>query len=217
MQDHEKSCFKGRRFACPHCSHRNSQKSLLHEHIKGKHEGNPFKCDFCPDETFVYKKSLNKHIKAVHTPKQEATFKYTCPECEFVSDDRTEYQTHFDRHQNVRWYKCNSIDQAFYSQSQLTGHVRNSCVARMKVSSSASMPTATVSPDKGFECMVCSKVLKHENQYREYFFAQHVENQTRTWYYCEVCISQFLTTKGLQIHNCCAPDRVSHKVMKHNK
>ena len=92
LQEHEKSCFKGRRYTCHLCTHTNSQKSLLREHIKGKHEGDPF----CPDEIFIYKKSLNKHVKLVHTPK-EAKFKYNCPECDFASDDKTEYQTHLDR------------------------------------------------------------------------------------------------------------------------
>ena len=75
LQEHEKFCFKGRRHACHLCTHTNSQKSLLREHIKGIHQGNPFRCSLCPDETFIYKKSLNKHVKSVHTSK-EAKFKY---------------------------------------------------------------------------------------------------------------------------------------------
>ena len=90
LQEHEKSCFKGCKYACHLCTHTNSQKSLLREHIKGKHQGNPFQGSLCPDKTFIYRKSLNKHVKSVHTSK-EAKFKYNCPECDFVSDDKTEY------------------------------------------------------------------------------------------------------------------------------
>ena len=64
---HEKNCFIGRRYPCPYagCSHVNSQNSLLDEHIKGVHENNPFRCELCPQEVFIYKKSYNKHLQAL--------------------------------------------------------------------------------------------------------------------------------------------------------
>ena len=204
LETHEKSCFKGQRYACHVCPHTNSQKSLLREHIKGVHEGDPFRCEVCPEETFIYKKSLQKHIKSVHTP-VDATFKYTCTQCEaFASDDKTEFETHVARHLNVKKFKCNLCSQAFFSQSQLTGHLRNSCSASPAIASTPSV--AVSSSSSSFECTVCGKILKAENSYREHFFAQHVENQERTWYYCEVCISRFLTPRGLQTHNCSPPE-----------
>ena len=106
LQLHEKKCFLGRRYPCkyPGCGHVNSQKSLLNEHIKGVHENNPFRCEVC-SETFIYWKSLRKHEKWAHAePDSMHMFKYNCSECDFVSDDRTEFQTHMDRHMNMKHY-----------------------------------------------------------------------------------------------------------------
>ena len=103
---HEKKCFIGRRYPCPYagCSHVNSQNSLLEEHIKGIHKNNPFRCELCPQEVFIYKKSYNKHFKHYHQsgPQNRNKFKYVCEDCDFVSDNRTEYQTHVDRHRNMK-------------------------------------------------------------------------------------------------------------------
>ena len=134
---HEKKCFIGRRYPCPYagCSHENSQNSLLEEHIKGIHENNPFRCELCPQEVFIYKKSYNKHFKRYHQsgPQNRNKFKYVCEDCDFVSDDRTEYQTHVDRHRNMKRYKCNVCESAYFTQSQLTNHFKNSCSSVCKV------------------------------------------------------------------------------------
>ena len=189
---HEKKCFIGRRYPCPYagCSHVNSQNSLLEEHIKGIHENNPFRCKLCPQEVFIYKKSYNKHFKRYHQsgPQNRNKFKYVCEDCDFVSDDRTEYQTHVDRHRNMKRYKCNVCEHAYFSQSQLTNHFKNSCFS-------------VVDTNK-YECSVCGKQLKSEDRYREHFYGQHVLNQAQKMYYCEVCICRFFSERGLQLHVC---------------
>ena len=180
LELHEKKCFLGRRYPCkyPGCGHVNSQKSLLNEHIKGVHENNPFRCEVC-SETFIYWKSLRKHEKRAHAePDSMHMFKYNCSECDFVSDDKTEFQTHMDRHMNMKRYKCNVCASAFFTQSQLTNHLKNSCLALIKYK---------------FECSVCGKKLKSEDRYREHFYSQHVLNQPQKMYYCEVCISHYFS------------------------
>ena len=42
-------------------------------------------------------------------------FKYNCTECDFVSDDKTEFQMHMDRHMNMKRYKCNVCASAFFT------------------------------------------------------------------------------------------------------
>ena len=167
LRVHEKNCFIGRRYPCPYagCSHVNSQNSLLDEHIKGVNENNPFRCELCPQELFIYKKSYNKHFKCNHQsgPENRNKFKYLCENCDFVSDDRTEYQTHVDRHRNLKRYKCNVCESAYFTQSQLTNHLKNSC--------------SSVVEDNKYECSVCGKQLKSEDRYREHFYGQHVLNQ----------------------------------------
>ena len=190
LEAHEKSCFKGKRYPCSHpgCDHVNSQKSLLREHVKGVHENNPFRCELCLDEVFIYKKSLQKHEKHYHGEPGKVQFKYACEQCEFFSDDKTEYQTHVDRHTNTKRFKCNVCSMTFFTQSQLTNHLKNSC-------------SSTVGMDK-YECSVCGKRLKTEDRYREHFYGQHVLNQPQKMYYCEVCISRFFSEKGLEVHGC---------------
>ena len=153
LRIHEKNCFIGRRYPCPYagCSHVNSQNSLLDEHIKGVHENNPFRCELFPQEVFIYKKSYNKHFKHYHQsgPENRNRFKYLCENCDFVSDDRTEYQTHVDRHRNLKRYKFNVCKSAYFTQSQLMNHLKNSC--------------STVVEDNKYECSVCGKQLKSED------------------------------------------------------
>ena len=164
LELHEKKCFPGRCYPCtfPGCGHVNSQKSLLKEHMKGVHENNPFKCGLCSN-TFIYWKLFRKHEKHYHSqPESKHIFKYNCTECDFVSDDKTEFQTHMHRHMNVKWYKCNVCAMAFFTQSQLTNHLKNSCTSLIGYK---------------FECSVCGKKLKSEDRYREHFYSQHVTNQ----------------------------------------
>ena len=170
---HEKECFKGRRYKCTDnsCSKMFSQKSLMHQHYKAVHLNDPFLCSFC-QEPFVYKKSLEKHENTQHQTKK--VFKYNCKMCPKQTDDCTEFQIHMNRHTNVKPYKCNICESSYFSQSQLTAHLRTSCNA--------------LSNDK-FECSVCGKKLSTEDHYREHFKGQHVDTVQGTIFYCEVCIS----------------------------
>ena len=184
---HEKTCYVGRHYKCPQpgCSHVNMQKSLLHQHIKAVHYCNPFLCTICA-ETFVYKKSLDKHLKRVHKVGPQS-FKYVYPECGKGTDDRTEYGIHLDRHDNLKRYSCNVCSQAFYAQSQLTTHLKNSCVSSTNTSSS-------------FECSVCGQHYKTEDRYREHFRSDHINTENPKPYFCEDCISRYYTESGFQRH-----------------
>ena len=184
---HEKNCYVGRCYNCPEpgCSHVNAQKSLLYQHIKAVHYCDPFLCTICA-ETCVYKKSLDKHLKRVHKVGPQR-FKYVCPECGKGTDDRMEYGIHLDRHDNLKRYSCNVCGQAFYAQSQLTTHLKNSCVSSTNTSSS-------------FECSVCGQHYKTEDRYREHFRSDHINTENPKPYFCEDCISRFYTESGFQRH-----------------
>ena len=127
MTKHEKKCYTGRQYPCnwQGCKHINSQKSLLHQHIKAIHYNDLFRCQVC-NEPSIYKKLLQKHAKKVHDTGLQK-FKYNCPQCAKGTDDRTEFTVHMDRHVNIKCFKSNMCDQAFYLQSQLTVHNKNSC------------------------------------------------------------------------------------------
>ena len=184
---HEKTCYVGRHYKCPQpgCSHVNAQKSLLHQHIKAVHYCDPFLCTICA-ETFVYKKSLDKHLKRVHKAGPQS-FKYVCPECGKGTDDRTQYGIHLEGHDHLRRYSCNVCGQVFYAQSQLTTHLKNSCVSSTNTSSS-------------FECSVCRQHYKTEDRYREHFRSDHINTENLKPYFCEDCISRYYTESGFQRH-----------------
>ena len=54
-------------------------------------------------------------------------FKYNCIKCGKGWMIKQSLGVHMDRHNNVRHFKCNICNKRFYSQSQLTNHLRNSC------------------------------------------------------------------------------------------
>ena len=172
LSAHEKTCYVGRHYKCTYdgCSHVNTQKSLLHQHIKAIHFCDPFICEICA-ETFVYKKSLDKHLKRVHKVGPQ-TYKYVCPECGKGTDDRMEFGIHLDRHENLKRYRCNVCGQAFYSQSHLTSHLKNSCVSSVNTSSS-------------FECSVCGQHYTTEDRYREHFRSEHINTENLKPFFCE--------------------------------
>ena len=139
------------------------------------------------NEPFICKKSLQKHAKKVHDTGLQK-FKYNCPQCTKGMDDRTEFTVHMDRHVNIKHFKCNVCDQAFYSQSQLTAHTKNLCL----------VTTSSVVTE--FECSVCGAFFKTEDRYREHFKHQHVDNEDPKPFFCELCISQMWTAKGFEKH-----------------
>ena len=146
------------------------QKSLLHQHIKAIHFYDSFICEICV-ETFVYKKSLDKHLKRVHKVGPQS-YKYVCPECGKGTDDRMEYGIHLDRHNILKRYKCNVCGQALFSQSQLTSHLKNSCISSNNTSSS-------------FECSVCGQHYKTEDRYRKHFRSEYINTENLKPFYTE--------------------------------
>ena len=182
---HEKNCFKGRRYACTFeggCNCTFSQKSLMHQHLKAVHYGDPFKCEFCT-QMFVYKKSLDSHLNQQHQQKEKDEFKYRCSECDKAMDDLTELKVHMNRHQDIKPYKCNICNQkCFYSQSQLMDYLKR-CRSL---------------PELKYKCSVCCKKFSQEDHYREHFKAQHVDTVEGEIYYCEMCI--MFTAKAFNRH-----------------
>ena len=74
-----------------------SQKSNMQQHYYTVHLGKQFKCQYC-DSYFTYIKTRTKHEKAQHKDKlsKSVTFKYSCADCTYKTDDKTEYTSHVD-------------------------------------------------------------------------------------------------------------------------
>ena len=96
----------------------------MQQHYYTVHLGKPFKCEYC-DQYFTYVKTRTKHTKAVHKDKLtgSVTFKYSCVECKYDTDDKTEFTTHMDRHKQFKRYYCGNCKKGFYSQAHLTYHL----------------------------------------------------------------------------------------------
>ena len=85
------------------CTKTFSQKSNMQQHYYTVHLGKPFKCQYC-DSYFTYIKTHTKHEKAQYKDKlsKSVTFKYSCADCTYKTNDKTEYTSHVDeRSQNT--------------------------------------------------------------------------------------------------------------------
>ena len=74
LQNHERTCFKGRRYHCTDkkCDKSFSQKSIMLQHVAGVHKNNPFICSIC-NENFIFKKVMDAHMKHEHAMKKLCT------------------------------------------------------------------------------------------------------------------------------------------------
>ena len=128
---HKKKYYVKYSYDClePSCQRTYSQKSVMNQHYQLIHLGEPFVCRFddCV-KIFDSKKSRNRHEKFVHKIKKAGvTFKYNCKECEYKTDDNTEYTSHSDHHNNFKCFKCGNCKDGIFSQSHLTNHLKNKC------------------------------------------------------------------------------------------
>ena len=87
-------------FKEPTCSQDFSQRSIILEHHKSVHEGNPFKCTKC-QKTFTFNKVLQNHLKVTHK-KSKSELKYVCDACGKGFNNHNHFQKHSDRHKDQK-------------------------------------------------------------------------------------------------------------------
>ena len=71
---------KYKKFACPMCTHRSSQKSDLARHLRKHTKETPYQCSVC-DKAFVVK-SYFKHLQRAHPEKYAEAKPYKCVLCD---------------------------------------------------------------------------------------------------------------------------------------
>ena len=121
LSSHEKKCYVKYSYPCDDatCTKTFSQKSMMNQHYRLAHLGQPFPCRYC-SKSFALKKSRDHHEKATHLNTEEGvTFKYECGQCDYKTDDKTEFTSHMDHHQEFKHYKCGFCEEGFYTQSHL--------------------------------------------------------------------------------------------------
>ena len=157
----------------------------MQQHYYTVHLGKPFKCEYW-DRYFTYLKTRTKHTKAMHKDKLtgSVTFKYSCVECKYDTDDKTEFTTHMDRHKQFKRYCCGNCKKGFYSQVHLTYHL-----------------TKCFDVEKNEECIKCGMKFSTEKELRVHFKGQHVDTLEGNKYYCDTCIVVFVTCNGYRHHS----------------
>ena len=198
LTKHEKKCYVKYSYNCldSTCHRTFSQKSLMNQHYRSTHLGEPFLCRF-KDCTFSSKKSRDRHEKAVHKIKKAGvTFKYNCSECEYKTDDKTDYTSHCDHHNNFKRFKCGNCNEGFFSQSHLTNHLKHKC--KTSVTDSGSGKAA---PKNEEECSKCGQTFKSRNAHKTHFIEKHVKTVTGEMLpHCELCLFVFTSKKGYEAH-----------------
>ena len=171
LQKHEKSCYKGRRYNCffQGCDKSFSQRSIMHQHYKGVHQRNPFRCPHC-NAPYIFTKVMNHHIKTEHK-NDEVKWKYNCTRCTFHTDNKSEFQIHTDRHDDIKRYVCGKCEHRTFSQSQLTLHM-NSCISGIT-----------------YDCDECGATYQQKSYLKKHFHDTHVEGKGVL--YDDICIRIF--------------------------
>ena len=192
----KKKCYTKYMYHCidKKCTKTFSQKSNMQQHYYAAHLNKPFKCEYC-DRFFTYVKTRSKHYKSMHKDKlaKSVTFKYSCAQCKYDTDDKTEYTTHMDRHNQFHRFCCGNCKKGFYSQAHLTYHV-----------------SRCVKVEKNFECNRCGMKFATEKELRVHFKSTHVDRIKGEKYYCDACICVFVTKKAYNCH--CRLDAHRNKV-----
>ena len=169
---HEKGCYAYKRFKCKHpkCDKDFSRNSIMLQHYRSIHEGNPYKCTHCP-KTFTFNKVLQNHIKVSHKS-TKADFKYVCEVCSKGFDNHNHFQQHADWHTSQKRYQCAACNYKCFLTSQLNMHMRN-CIEGIK-----------------YDCSECDMSFLQKQYLKNHFEKQHVDDKNCTLY-CSKCIKLY--------------------------
>ena len=187
LNAHAKSkCYTKYSYKCldKKCKKTFSQKSNMQQHYYTVHLGKQFKCQYC-DSYFTYIKTHTKHEKAKHKDKlsKSVTFKYSCADCTYQTDDKTEYTAHVDRHKSFLRFCCGNCKKGFYLQAHLTYHL-----------------SKCFDEPKNFECIKCGMKFATEKELRFHFKSVHVDPEKGEKYYCDTCIVILFMQNGMRHH-----------------
>ena len=157
---------------CPICGLTLQKKSYA-RHLRLHGDVVPEKCKFCNKE-FREKRSLDKHIKAVHSGPRP----YTCQYCSerFVSVE--EQRLHSQRHLNEYPHQCDICYMTFQKREALTNHAKTHAAERL------------------YTCHVCEKTFTNEKM-RDQHASKH---EGMLPHKCEVCTMTFQSRSQLIRH-----------------
>ncbi|XP_066245736.1 zinc finger protein 214-like [Euwallacea similis] len=176
MQRHKLNHTGEKRFECPYCQMRYSQKHIMEKHIRSRHTGErPFKCDQCP-KTFTAKSNLNSHYKT-----HQGIRPYTCDICGHTFGQKSNLKKHIIGHSEsvrIKEFQCEVCLKWFATKYNLHSH--------MEIHTG----------DKPHECDLCGETFRHTMNLKVHKLAHAGKNP----YTCTSCGMQFLHHSGLSNH-----------------
>ncbi|KAI8115471.1 Histone-lysine N-methyltransferase PRDM9 [Lucilia cuprina] len=138
---------------------------------RSRHEGTkPFQCMLCPRE-LTHKKEFVCHLRR-HT--KECPFQ--CNECDKSFPSKKEWHRHVIKH-GSKPYVCELCADSFYTQHQLTNHMKNHNNIRDHV------------------CPECGKGFTHRGLLR-----QHLQTHNKTKCLCTLCDNIYSNPRSLRKH-----------------
>ena len=111
---------------------------------------------------------------------EEVTWKYNCDSCSFGTDNKSQFQIHRDRHDQVKRYQCGNCGYKTFSQSQLTLHM-NACIEGIT-----------------YDCDECGEPYRQKAYLKKHFYTEHVEGKQVL--YDDKCIKIFKYKKNFDKH-----------------
>ncbi|XP_065365594.1 zinc finger protein 782-like [Calliphora vicina] len=157
-------------FKCNYCPKTFTDIYAYKFHIS-RHEGTkPFQCMLCPRE-LTHKKEFVCHLRR-HT--KECPFQ--CEECDKSFPSKKEWHRHVIKH-GSKPYVCELCADSFYTQHQLTNHMKNHNNIRDHV------------------CPECGKGFTHRGLLR-----QHLQTHNKTKCVCSLCDNIYSNPRSLRKH-----------------
>ena len=160
--------------SCPICGLTLQKKSYA-RHLRLHGNVVPEVCPYCNKE-FREKRSLDKHIKAIH--QAERPFACPIPDCNETFRNQVELKNHHNRHIKDYPFECDRCTMTFQKQDSLTTHYRSH------------------TGEKPFICEICDKSFTSEKNKKV-----HVQrHQGSLPHKCEVCGMTFQSRSHLIKH-----------------
>ncbi|PNF41384.1 hypothetical protein B7P43_G14410 [Cryptotermes secundus] len=185
-----------RRNNCQYCEARFTTRKELTFHMAQEHkmklEKAKYQCQFC-ERCFVKQVTLFNHYN------QHANGKFVCQGCGLFLDTKEEFETHRERHEQERPWKCTRCATTFSRRQQYVVHMESHEKYQCKTCNMGFAAKATLQEharacqnqsgrESQHECPECGKIFSREGQLKLHLKAHTGEEA----YTCLVC------KKGLQ-------------------
>ncbi|XP_021930652.1 uncharacterized protein LOC110835081 isoform X2 [Zootermopsis nevadensis] len=193
-----------RRNNCQYCDARFTTRKEVTLHMAQEHkmklQKSKYQCQFC-ERCFVKQVTLFNHYN------QHANGKFVCQSCGLFLDSKAEFETHKERHELERPWKCTRCGTTFSRRQQYVVHMESHEKYQCKTCNVGFAAKATLQEhsrvcqnqsgkESQYECPECGKVFSRQGQLTLHLKAHTGEEA----YTCLVCKSGFQTAEDYNQH-----------------